>query len=95
MSDVLKRTVFYEKRDGYIRFQDWALVVTKLGTMAEPFNVNARYDRTAGDIASFDYTDNASRIDEMIEIDADKSMLLLSGGNHQLHGGNLLVRTGR
>lgn len=95
MSDVLKRTVLYEKRDGKIRFQDWALVVHEQGTMAEPFNVNSRYDRMAGDMTNFDYTDPSNRIDEIKEIDADKSLIFLSGGSDQIHGGNLLPRVGR
>lgn len=96
MSDVLKRTVFYERRDGYVRFSDWALVTHSLGTMAEPFNVNSRISSSNNEsIPNFDFTDNASRIDEMIEIDADKLNLILSGGDDAIHGGNILPRVGR
>lgn len=94
MSDIFQRTVFYETRDGKIRFQDWALVQTTLGQMAEMFNVNTRV-AVGTQVPTFDYTDASNRIDEMKEIDADKLMLLISGGASQIHGGNLLPRVGR
>lgn len=96
MSEVLKRTVFYETVNGNVRFQDWALATTSIGTMAEPFNVNNRHVVNTN-TPDFDYTDSTNRVDEMREIDSNKLLSILSGGNGggSIHGGNLLPRLGR
>lgn len=90
---ILKRTVFYDKTGGIVRFWDWALVTTTLGTMAEPFVANMR--SIDAPVRNFDPTDEIARIDEMKEADIGQSLLLLSGGKNQLHGGCLLPRVGR
>ena len=89
---IQKRTVFYDIAGGVVRFQDWALVTTTLGVMAEPFEINRR----AGDIniPNFDFTDEVNRIDDIKQMDGNKSMLQLSGGDHQLNGGNTMPRVG-
>lgn len=95
MSNILKRTAFYETFGGKIRFQDWAMVNTELGAMVEPFNANNRYALDV-QIPNFDYTDTMSMIDELKEVDSDKMLTFLSaGGASPIHGGNLLPRTGR
>jgi hypothetical protein len=91
---ILKREVFYDDTGGYIRFWDWALVTTTLGTMAEPFSPNER--RLVGeDIGQYDPTDAMSRMDSIRASSIDTQLLTLSGGRHQLHGGALMPRTGR
>ena len=94
MSEVQRRTVFYDDTGGYIRFMDWALVTTQLGTMVEPFQVDERHG-VGINYTQFDPTDSEARIDEMRRIDADKLELVLSGGDHHLHGGTMRPKTGR
>lgn len=91
---ILKRTVLYDNTDGIVRFWDWALVTTTLGTMAEPFVANARH-LLQQDFAQFDPTDEIARIDDMRESSIDISLLALSGGDGVLNGGAQLPRDGR
>jgi hypothetical protein len=86
--------VFYDNTGGIVRFLDWALVTTTLGTMAEPFQVDSRHSMRTP-FTDFDPTDEMARIDEMIQIDSDKSMILLSGGINQTIGGTMRPKTGR
>lgn len=91
---IQKRTVLYEKtKSGVYRFSDWALSTTPLGVCAEPFSVNLK--KSPGGINNFDATDEMSRVDEMQNIDLDREKFILSGGEHALHGGALMPRTGR
>ena len=92
MASILKRTVFYDNTGGYVRFWDWALTTTSLGTMAEPFVANFR--NTDAPVNNFDPTEEMTRIDEMKEADIGQQQLLLSGGYHY-HGGYQLPRIGR
>jgi hypothetical protein len=85
--------VYFDNTGGIARFWDFAVVTTKLGTMVEPFLPNQRTDGQG--FANFDPTDDCARIDEMRAASIDKSLLILSGGEHQLHGGTLNPRTGR
>lgn len=91
---IQKRTVFFDNTDGIVRFWDWALVTTTLGTMAEPFVANGRHLLQA-DFAQFDPTDEISRIDDMRAASIDASLLVLSGGDRALNGGSQLPRDGR
>lgn len=91
---IQKRTVFFDDTGGFVRFWDWALVTTTLGTMAEPFLPNGRH-LVGADFGQFDPTDLVSRIDEIKVSSVDTQLLTLSGGAHQLHGGSLLPRDGR
>ena len=90
---ILKRTVFYDDVNGIKRFWDWAVVTTSIGSAAEPFVVNMR--SMDAPVRNFDPTDECARIDEIKQADINKSLLMLSGGNYRLHGGNLLPRVGR
>ena len=91
---ILKRTVFYDYTGGVVRFWDWAEVLTTVGTMVEPFTPGARYSPQTPTI-EFDPTDEVVRIDEMRALDIDRSMLYLSGGENQLHGGYQMPRDGK
>ena len=90
---IQKRSVFFDDTGGIVRFWDWALTTTTLGTMAEPFLPNDRH--LPGKFSQFDPTDEIARIDEMRASSIDKQLLTLSGGQHQLHGGPQLPRDGR
>jgi hypothetical protein len=91
---IINRTVFYDNTGGVVRFWDWALVTTNLGTMAEPFNANMRVAVNTP-VVEFDPTDEFVRIDEMRAMPIDASMLYLSGGSMQLHGGYQMPRDGK
>lgn len=90
---ISRRTVFYDNTNGVKRFWDWALVLTDIGTMVEPFMVNNRFYN--GPSGEFDPTDEICRIDEIRSIPIDKQQLALSGGDHHLHGGVCIPRDGR
>ena len=90
---IQKRTVFYDKTGGIARFWDWALTTTTVGACAEPFMANLR--SIDAPVINFDPADECARIDEMKEADIGQSLILLSGGTNQLHGGCQLPRTGR
>jgi hypothetical protein len=97
MSDILKRTIFMDDSGGLVRFHDWAVVTHALGTMMEPFIGIQRYERnTLGGCIPFDATDGMCRIDRIERLSLDKGFQIMpdpSGMN--LHGGNLMPRTGR
>lgn len=87
---ILKREVFYDDTGGIVRFWDWALALTTLGTMAEPFMPN---DRAKIDgISEFDPTDEIARIDSMRASSIDRQLQTLSGGTDALIGGPLNPR---
>lgn len=91
---ITNRTVYYDVTDGIKRFWDWASVTTTIGSMVEPFVVNARVSKETP-IIEFDPTDEIARIDEIKGRTIDKSLLVLSGGDYQLHGGYMMPRDGR
>lgn len=96
MSDnIHKRTIFYARVKGKIRFMDWAMVITPLGTMVEQFNPNLHFP-TNGPISNFDPDDECARIDEIREVDYGKFNQVLSGdpSGTALHGGVCLPRVG-
>jgi hypothetical protein len=90
---IQKRSVFFDDTGGYVRFWDWALCTTTLGTMAEPFLPNDRHQ--FGPFDQFDPTDEIARIDDIRSSSVDKQLLVLSGGSHALTGGTLHPRDGR
>lgn len=93
MSVIKKRTVFYDNTGGFVRFWDWAMVITSLGTMVEMFTPNLR--RIAADsVQNYDPTDETTRIDEMVCASIDQQQLILSGGFHY-HGGYTQPHVGR
>lgn len=95
MSHTLRRTVFYDNSSEVVRFFDFALVSTTLGTMVEPFQPNARLSLGTA-IQNFDPEDDCSRIDEMRPANIHTHTLLLSGGGTQaLHGGTAMPRVGK
>jgi hypothetical protein len=91
---IQKRTVFFDDTGGFVRFSDWALVTTTLGTMAEPFLPNSRHMLDV-DFSEFDPTDPIARVDEIRQISVDVQMHALSGGDHALNGGYQLPRGDR
>lgn len=104
MAGITHRTVFAEftkSSDGYtkyLRFADWALVLTSLGPMAEMFNANQRA-QVAGwaNQTAYDATDQMTMINSIEFASADTLPLMLSGNNSAtpLHGGTPMPRAGR
>ena len=92
---VFQRVVFVERtKDGFLRFADWALTTTSLGTMAEPFTPQTFIHPGDKGIA-FDATDDLALISEIQQVNSDLIPTMLSGGGPVYHGGNLMPRTGR
>jgi len=93
---ILSRTVYYDQTGGFVRWRDWAKVITTLGTMFEPFNVNARHSPDV-DVVNFDPEDEFTRIDDMRRIDSTQEQRIFSGGsdNPPVMGGVHMPRVGR
>lgn len=90
---IQRRTIFYDIVAGTVRFNDWAMTTTTLGAMAEPFLAEQRH-QLHSDFGNYDFSDEACRVDDIRQLDSNKAMLALSGGDHQLHGGVMLPRVG-
>jgi hypothetical protein len=90
---ILKRDVYFDNTGGFVRFWDWAICTTTLGSMAEPFQPDARYG--FGPQREFDPTDELARIDSLQAAPIDTQLLVLSGGVNQLIGGTQNPRIGR
>jgi hypothetical protein len=85
---IKRRTVYYSQVNGSpMEFHDWASVVTSLGQMVEPFEVNLKVSSVA-----FDATDDMSRIDKMERIDPIRQKVALTGTDYVLHGGVMALR---
>lgn len=91
---IHRRTVFFDPTGGVARFWDWAQVSTSIGPMAEPFVVGARHAPQTS-FETYDPADEINRVDDIRAMSVDKSMLILSGGDHHLHGGYQIPRTGQ
>lgn len=94
MSDIMKRTIFYDNSDGVVRFHDWALVLTELGEMMEPFQGIATkwQPNTVAGLVNFDATEPGCRIDEIKSHSLDKGLQLYGD---TVTGGVLMPRKGR
>jgi hypothetical protein len=99
MSGILRRTVFYDDSDGYVRPFDFNLVMTAVGACMEPnFAILPRTCFCQGKAADtlgkqeYDPTDEINRVDEIKPFSLDKQMLICG---EQVHGGTLLPKTGR
>jgi hypothetical protein len=94
MTDTIhRRMVLVEQNPhGVMRFQDWAMVVTSLGNMVEPFQMGVRNSPTVTEGDEFtdhDPEDEIRRIDGFMFIDQDALKVRLSGGEDDtpFHGG--------
>ena len=93
MASIRRRRVFYNKKnDGQYRFLGWAHVVTSMGVMAEPFNLNDRHV-PSNNMANYDPSDMMARIDDLQQIEDGKEIRVISFDNDPIHGGDLLPRT--
>jgi hypothetical protein len=94
MSGILKRTVFVDGSDGYVRPHEFNLVMTGVGPCIEPtLGIFVRGLEPPGTTDStFDATDDIARVDEIKPFSLDKQGLILG---HHVHGGMLIPRTGR
>jgi hypothetical protein len=85
---IKRRTVYFSKVNGSpLEFHDWASVVTSLGQMVEPFEVNQKVPAVA-----FSADDDMSRIDQLERIDPVKQKIALTGTDYALHGGAMMPR---
>ena len=91
MSDIARRTIFYDEEEGVVRWHDWALVVHPLGMFLEPFQEITKKARDA-DYRNYDASEPMCRIDEMKRHSLDKGLLIYG---EQVTGGVLTPRSGR
>jgi len=91
---IQARSVFFDNTNNIVRFWDWAIVTTTLGTMAEPFVVNERTQLNTPTI-EFDPTDEMVRIDNIRAMPVGQSYNVLSGDDMPMHGGEQMPRDGR
>ena len=89
---ILKRTVYYDLKDGRAMFWDWAKVTTTLSVMCEPFIPGLRHDMNQ-DFEDFDPEDEINRIDDIRAMPIDKEQVILSD-NHVM-GGATVPRANR
>ncbi|MBT7628780.1 MAG: hypothetical protein HN597_03625 [Desulfobacula sp.] len=87
---IKKRAVLYIIDGGIIRFPGWALTTTRLGTMAEPFIMNARRIAGSEDFQDFDPSDPAVRVDELRNLSPGRENFIMSG--EMVSGGEMLPR---
>jgi len=85
---IQKRTVFNEVVDGTIRFHDWALVVTPVGSMVEPFQEIGLRATT-----NIDWTDEMTKINEIKNLPTSSEHNMYTSGVALI--GGTLMRTGR
>lgn len=100
MSDISKRTVYYENSDGYIRWHDWAKVnVAGFGDLMQPYQVRPAAVvglSSTTDRANYNSIDPERIITEMKEVSLDKAYFNASYDNtYLLNGGFQVPRTGR
>jgi hypothetical protein len=99
MSGILKRTVFYVQPHRFkgeiapMRFIGWAKVVTGLGTMMEPFNIDDRFNHGMS-VRDFDPSDPMSRVDGLQNVPEGQEYKILSFGSADSphNGGDLRPR---
>jgi len=102
---IVKRTVFYEKKDGQpFRFSDWSMVVTTdVGSCVEPTCFAHRGPQDPSATWTYDPTDEITRVDLLKNIDFNSETNVLSGFGPftddvtfgAIHGGKLHPRDGR
>lgn len=92
MSGILRRTIYYDDSDGYIRFFDMAKVDTGIGSMLEPFTTIGLRHGVGTEFNAVDFADDAQRIDKMENFSIDKAQALIGDG---LHSAIYMPRTGR
>ena len=89
MSGITKRTVFFDDSKGYTKFLDWALVMTDLGPMWEPFQFRKFAMGNAADVA----TDMMAKVDEIKPMLEDKFHQIMSNDSGAaLMGGKLFPK---
>lgn len=91
---INNRTIYFDNTTSVVRFWDWASVDTTLGYMAEPFMIDSRHSNDTPTI-DFDPADEIAKITDIRARPVDESLLVLSGGQYQLHGGYQIARDGK
>jgi len=93
MAGIIKRTIYKDESDGYVRWIDWSRVITGIGQMMEP---RTPYFYSSSDAmqSTRDATDMMTMVNaiENFPIGRDK---YLSGCDEPVIGGDLYPRYGR
>jgi len=96
MSEILKRTIFIDDSDGYVRFHDWAVVITEMGAMFEPFQ-HAGVKHSGGckqGLQNYNAKDAMCRIDRIERLPMGMGYRLIAGDGI-VTGGTQMPRSGR
>ena len=86
---ILKRQIFIDGSKGQVRFYDWAIVTTTLGSMVEPRNLSLF--PTKG--AEYNPLDMMAKIDEIGSIDILRHKESFLGAGQVIHGGNQMPQS--
>lgn len=82
---ITSRTVFYDTRNGQIRFHDWNLVNTTLGTMQEPRQLIEIRGNRSGQL---NLSDQCAKITALVPADLREIEIVLSDKKKKTIGGN-------
>jgi len=88
---IKRREVLFCNVKGLIEFPGWALTVTSLGAMFEPFNAGVRLDWNASKL-NFDPSEPLCRIDAMRGLPMESIDVIHYDEESPIHGGVLHPR---
>lgn len=88
MSGITRRTVYYENTDGEgIKFLDWAIATTGIGSMMEPFQIDDRCHFNM-QFDSYGRRDMINRVDVMRGCNMRGTNHIMNfGNNYKIHEG--------
>ncbi len=86
MASIMTRTVYIDNREDQVRFFDWCVVGTSLGTMIEPRQMMGFIKGAKAGFANYDPLDECSKITRIESVDRRNKFAFLGAGL-VLHGG--------
>ena len=79
MASILTRTLFMDTRNDVVRFLDFGLVGTTLGTMVEPRSILGFMRDTKAGFTDFDPTDECAKITKIDSAEQRQKRTLFNG----------------
>jgi hypothetical protein len=91
---ITSRTMFYDTRNGVVRFHDWNLVNTTLGTMQEPRQFIHLKDSVKSNrgTAQFNQLDQCAKVTNLENVDLRGIEMLLSDKKLKTIGGSQMPK---
>ena len=86
MASILTRTIYFDNRNDRIRFFDWNIVGTTLGTMVEPRAIMGIERNTKAGFDNYNHNDECCKVTNMQCMDRRNKFAFLGAGQ-VLHGG--------